>query len=260
MPATRVPPRPSAADRRVAGRRAIARATRPHRRLGRLIADGLSPAQAARVEGIGETELAGLLAEPGFARLVEAYRAFDGLPEEARRERLVRLARCVIEDAVEDGDVRVATFVLREEARGRDPARTVADGVIAAHRRAAVARPARTAEPETEADAAPVRASRHHAESGDRDAWRTAARLRDALVREHAARHQASAASTETPTAAPGAVRPPAVAAPAAQTSLERTPNRRERRRQAAMDRRRSTAHVTTPPHADWRLRTSGYG
>lgn len=240
---------------RVASRRAIARATRPRRRLGRLIADGLTPAQAARVEGIGEAELVGLLAEPGFARLVEAYRAFDALPEEARRERLVRLARCVIEDAVEDGDVRVAAFVLREEGRGRDPARTIADGVIAAHRRATDARSARPARPPAAIAAAPARASRPHAEPGDRAAWRTAARLRDAVAAEHAARHGAAASTDDTDVAVGRAARSAATS-----PAPERTLNRRERRRQAALTRCHTTEVGPVAPTVDRRLRTSGYG
>lgn len=221
------------APSRLASRRAITRPGRPRRRLGRLLADGLTPTQAARVAGVDETEVAGLLAEPGFGRLVEAYRAFDALPEAARRERLVKLARCLIEDAITDGDVRVALFVLREEGRGRDPARTVAEGAIAAHRRAAAARPARpsTSRPSLTPPAPPTRVPRPLPELADRDVWRTAARLRDALAAEHAARHRAVATATETPVAA--------------SVVAERQPNRHERRRKATLARQRPTCRAS---------------
>ena len=60
-------------------------------------------------------------------------------------------------EAVALGDVRVACFVLLQERKGQDPARTLADGVIAAHKRAA--RPA-PAPPATPASPGPPRACR----------------------------------------------------------------------------------------------------
>ena len=44
-------------------------------RLGRRLAAGLTPQQAATAEGLGKSEVATLLAEPTFAGLVEADRA-----------------------------------------------------------------------------------------------------------------------------------------------------------------------------------------
>jgi hypothetical protein len=100
--------------------------------------------------------------------------------------RLVRLARLALENALSaDWDVGAALFVLREHKRGRDAAETVAKGVIATGRRASRAStfpPPATAPPPYERPYEP----------GRRLIERGAARVRRAVVEEHAIRHAAA--------------------------------------------------------------------
>jgi hypothetical protein len=76
-----------------------------------------------------------LLADPDFASLAEGYRALHAMSEEEQRRILTQLARHLLMEATALGDVRVATYILLQERMGKDPARTLADGVIAAARR-----------------------------------------------------------------------------------------------------------------------------
>jgi hypothetical protein len=138
MPAAVHPaPRASRPSAPRGGLRPFARVTARHRRLGRRLAAGLTPAQVARAEGVPEAEIAALLAETDLAELADDYRALSELPEAEARKRLLTLARQLLEEAVVSGDARIAFFVLREERRGRDPARRLVDGLLAAQRRAA---------------------------------------------------------------------------------------------------------------------------
>jgi hypothetical protein len=85
------------------------------------------------------------------------------------------------------GDVRVAMFILLQERMGRDPARTLADGVIAANKRAAQPAPApRTPSPSS-------RARRPSDDPDLRTMQRVESRLRGELQQEHAAVHAAVA-------------------------------------------------------------------
>jgi hypothetical protein len=120
-----------------------------------------------------------LLADPDFGRLIDACRDLEAMPEEQRLKRLQAFAYMAIEDACTRGDVRVALFVLRELDRGRNPARTVAEGVVRACKRAAsgLPEPAAAPAPATAAPSAP-RPRRVRAHPGDRSAWRVAAGLR----------------------------------------------------------------------------------
>jgi hypothetical protein len=101
------------------------------------------------------------------------------------------------------GDIRVACFILREEQHGRDPARTLADGVIAAKQRAARPAPAPPVSP------SPPRAPR---DPDDRMIERVELRLRGELQQEHAAVEAAVAeeARAEEPAAAAEAADPDA--------------------------------------------------
>ena len=102
------------------------------------LAAGLSPAAAALAEGErGAALVEELLAQEDFRELVEATRESLAEPPEVQRRQLVMLARQTLERAMAwDGDPRAALFVLEEDARGRDPAETLADGVQKARRRA----------------------------------------------------------------------------------------------------------------------------
>jgi hypothetical protein len=219
--------------------RPLARQRRTERRLGQRLAAGLTPAQAARAERVEPAEVEALLAEPDFAALVADYRALLAQPEPEARARLLTLARFLLMEAMNEGDLRAAMFVLREEERGRDPARTLADGVIAAFRRAATGA---TSPSPTRARASQPSAPRPPDHPVDRAGWRAAARLRETLVAEHATVRRATATPEPvgvlpTPDAqatAPAATPiPTAVAAPAAPKRL----NRHQRRRVAALRR-----------------------
>jgi hypothetical protein len=122
------------------------RRQRPLRRDWLRIADrlaaGLSPAAAALPEGGDEGMVAGLLEREYFQALVEAAREWHEDSEETARRKLVVMARQALERAMDwEDDPRAALFVLDEEARGRDPAATVADAVLKGPRRAPCAEP-----------------------------------------------------------------------------------------------------------------------
>jgi hypothetical protein len=116
--------------------RPFARPTAQSRRMGHKLSMGLTPAQVARLEGLPAAEVESLLADPEFAGLAEGYRALHAMPEEEQRRILTQLARHLLMEATALGDVRVATYILLQERMGKDPARTLADGVIAAEGRA----------------------------------------------------------------------------------------------------------------------------
>ncbi len=80
-----------------------------------------------------------LVAEPEFKALIDGYNTLHAMPEEEQRRILTQLARHLLMEATALGDVRVAMFILLQERMGKDPARTLADGVIAANKRAAAA-------------------------------------------------------------------------------------------------------------------------
>jgi hypothetical protein len=101
------------------------------RRVCQRVAAGLTPAQAARAEGVADAEVEALVARPAFAAVVDAYRYLEEMDEAARLARLERIAWLALENALADGDVRAAMFVLRERAQGRNPARILAERVAA---------------------------------------------------------------------------------------------------------------------------------
>jgi hypothetical protein len=138
---------------RARGPRRLPFGLRPReRRVCQRVAAGLTPAQAARAEGVADAEVEGLLARPCFAAVVDAYRALDAMDEATRLARLERIAWIALENALADGDLRAAMFVLRERAQGRNPARTLAERVAAGPRPAPW--PA-AAPPEASAEAGP---------------------------------------------------------------------------------------------------------
>lgn len=112
--------------------RPFARGTAQHRRMGHKLSLGLTPGQVARLEGLPAAEVESLLADPDFAALIDGYRALLAMPEEEQRRILTSLARHLLMEATALGDVRVATYILLQERMGKDPARTLAEGVIAA--------------------------------------------------------------------------------------------------------------------------------
>ena len=106
-------------------------------RIANRLAAGL-PARAAALPEGGDEQLVERLLER------EEFRAFVGAsvdclaePAEIQRRRLVLLARQTLERALASDDAPVAVFVLEEEVHDRDPAVTLAEGVMKARTRAA---------------------------------------------------------------------------------------------------------------------------
>lgn len=111
------------------------------------MATGLSPRDLARAESASEREIEALIAEPDFQELVQALREFESLPEEERLRELERCAWHILEMALADGDWRAAAFVADQIARGHNPARSLARGVIRSQARtAALPAPSRPTE------------------------------------------------------------------------------------------------------------------
>ena len=106
---------PSLASASYATRRGLtrpfARKTAQHRRLGQKLSMGLTPAQAAWLEGLAPQAVETLLTEPDFSALVQGYKALDAMPEEEQRRILTQLARHLLMEAAALGDIRVACFI-----------------------------------------------------------------------------------------------------------------------------------------------------
>lgn len=173
--------------------RPFARGTARHRRMGHKLSLGLTPGQVARLEGLQTAEVESLLADPDFAALIDGYRALLAMPEEEQRRILTSLARHLLMEATALGDVRVATYILLQERMGKDPARTLAEGVIAAAKEEP--RPASPRSlPTPSAQPRPA----HPSDDPDlRAMQRVEARLCGELAHEHAVVHAAVAADED---------------------------------------------------------------
>jgi hypothetical protein len=173
--------------------RPFARITARDRRMGHKLSMGLTPKQVARLEGMVPADVETLVAEPEFKALIDGYNTLHAMPEDEQRRILTQLARHLLMEATALGDVRVAMFILLQERMGKDPARTLADGVIAASRRAAQPAPApRMPSPSP-------RAPRPSDDPDLRTMQRVESRLRGELQQEHAAVHAAVAADEAPP-------------------------------------------------------------
>jgi hypothetical protein len=175
--------------------RPFARVTARDRRMGQKLSMGLTPKQVARLEGMVPADVESLVAEPEFKALIDGYNTLHAMPEDEQRRILTQLARHLLMEATALGDVRVAMFILLQERMGKDPARTLADGVIAANKHAAQPAPA----PRT-ASSSP-RAPRPSDAPDLRTMQRVESRLRGELQQEHAAVHAAVAADEPAPVA-----------------------------------------------------------
>jgi hypothetical protein len=165
--------------------RPFARVTARDRRMGQKLSMGLTPKQVARLEGMVPADVETLVAEPEFKALIDGYNTLHAMPEDEQRRILTQLARHLLMEATALGDVRVAMFILLQERMGKDPARTLADGVIAANRRSAAPAPApRTPSPSP-------RPARPSDDPDLRTMQRVESRLRGELQQEHAAVHAA---------------------------------------------------------------------
>jgi hypothetical protein len=177
--------------------RPFARVTARDRRMGQKLSMGLTPKQVARLEGMVPADVETLVAEPEFKALIDGYNTLHAMPEDEQRRILTQLARHLLMEATALGDVRVAMFILLQERMGKDPARTLADGVIAASKRAAAPAPApRTPSPSP-------RPSRPSDDPDLRTMQRVESRLRGELQQEHAAVNAAVAADEAPPVEEP---------------------------------------------------------
>jgi hypothetical protein len=122
-------------------------------RIANRLAAGLPPRAAALPEGGDETLVERMLEREDFRAFVEACIECLAEPEEVQRKRLVQLARQTLERALASDDAPVAVFVLEEEAHDRDPAVTLAEGVMQARTRAARPPPRRRRGPASAATA-----------------------------------------------------------------------------------------------------------
>jgi hypothetical protein len=132
------------------------------------------------------------VAEPEFKALIDGYNTLHAMPEDEQRRILTQLARHLLMEATALGDVRVAMFILLQERMGKDPARTLADGVIAANKRAAAPAPA------PRSPSSSPRPLRPSDTPELRTMQRVESRLRGELLQEHAAVN-AAVATDETP-------------------------------------------------------------
>ena len=125
-----------AANLSLARRRRVQPGGKDWLRIAHRLAAGLSPRAAALPERADETLVERLLAREEFRAVVEGSVEEMALSPREYRAQLVGLARQTLERAMFLDDAPVALFILEEEARDRDPAATLADGVLAARERA----------------------------------------------------------------------------------------------------------------------------
>ena len=159
-------------------------------RIAHRLAAGLPPRAAALPEGADEALVARLLEREEFRALVEGSRDDLAASPEAHRKRLIGLARQALERALICDDAPVAVFVLEEEAHDRDPAVTLAEGVLKAK--------ARSLRPPPEQPPKP-RPSRYRWDPLRSMMHRGTARLRHDIQAEDAIRHAAVQAASEPP-------------------------------------------------------------
>ncbi|WP_088560704.1 hypothetical protein [Arboricoccus pini] len=106
-------------------------ARRDRRRTAQAMAAGRSAEEMALVNRVPVMEVEKLLRDEEFQELLRHYSAVASLPYEERIARLAPLALSILEMGLETGDMRVAMFVLHEQHRGRDPARSMAERFVA---------------------------------------------------------------------------------------------------------------------------------
>ncbi|WP_133063815.1 hypothetical protein [Arboricoccus pini] len=106
-------------------------ARRDRRHAAQALGAGRAPAAVAAAQRVSLREIEQLLRDREFQVLVAHYRELAALPEEVRLDRLAGLALELLERAIDCGDMRVAMFVLYEQGRGRNAARSLAAHVVA---------------------------------------------------------------------------------------------------------------------------------
>ncbi len=127
--------------RRPTPRRPPLTAPRGQLRAAYRLTAGMSRTNLARAENVTPAEIDQLLAQPDFQELLAALAEMEALPPEERLRQLERMAWCVLEMAVGQGDWRAAAFVADQMRRGCHPARSLAQAVLDAQARALAAEP-----------------------------------------------------------------------------------------------------------------------
>ena len=154
----------------------------------------MTPAAAALPEGGDGRMVEALLAREEFRALVAATEEVLAEPPEVYRKHLIILARQSLERALAfDDTAHAAIFVLEQEAHGRDPAVTLADGVLKTR--------ARHQRPPPDPPPASRRPGRYRWDPLRAMMHRGAANLREDIAIEDALRTAASAAAAPRTTA-----------------------------------------------------------
>jgi hypothetical protein len=96
--------------------------------LARRIATGLPVWAVARDANLPPEDLGALMWEPRFREMVGSWAEIIDMDPEARKRRLLMLARLVLEASLAAGDRRTALLVQREYRYGRDPVVNLAEG------------------------------------------------------------------------------------------------------------------------------------
>ena len=99
--------------------------------LARRLAAGMPAWAVARGSNIPLEELEGLVVERGFAELVNSMAELMAMDDEARLAKLYRIAQQVLAAAILRSDERACEFMIRQADLGRNPDRTLQNGLNA---------------------------------------------------------------------------------------------------------------------------------
>ena len=100
------------------------------RRLAWCVAEGWSLEKAASAAEIPVSEVEELLDDAGFVQLVEGFQRLGERSKDDILDQLTEMAWLVLEEALCEGDPRVALFFLKEEFAGYRPAEVIAKAIL----------------------------------------------------------------------------------------------------------------------------------
>ena len=100
------------------------------RRLAWCVAEGWSPEKASLAAGLAVSEVERLLDDADFVHLVEGFQRLGEQSKDDILDQLTEMAWLVLEEALLEGDPRVALFFLKEEFAGYRPAEVIANAVL----------------------------------------------------------------------------------------------------------------------------------
>ena len=99
--------------------------------VARRLAAGMPAWAVARGSNMPLAELESLVVERGFAELVNSMAELMAMDEQARLDRLYRIAQQVLNAAILRSDERACEFMIRQRDLGRNPDRTLQRGLNA---------------------------------------------------------------------------------------------------------------------------------